>query len=220
MKKIFMLALAALIATAVCAEENAGVGFLGMGAAAPFYNVRVDGDGARMMNGALVDFSYLFTNKNTGFTVRANIAGGAVWTDDIPYYNGDKERGGATLFDVGLGYAFIRTDATVLSLCGDIAYLNYSFTDSADGVTYPNGKSLSDVENIASLWGLGANMSFVKRFAEHLSFYANVGAYYLLGAETLQYSGEHDDVTYALSEARSILGRFMVYPSVGLCWKL
>lgn len=220
MKKVCALIAALVMSVAAFAEGN-WQSYWGVGVTAPVYHQKVKHDGSRSVFGAMADIGMLGVNTNNGFTLKFDFGVGWGTTDDIPLYDDSRKHGVTSNSDVGFGYSFIRSDDMVLSLLGTFGVSTYSF-EGSKSITYGSDNlKLSDSDVSGYGFGLGAEVSLIKRLGDSLHLFANVGARYIIdGDETTEYSGEHDDIGYSVSFRRDTKGGFAVTPTIGLCWSL
>lgn len=221
MKKVCAVLGVLLLGVAAFAESGNWQSYIGAGVTVPVYQHKVKDDGSRTLFGALADIGVFGVNTNNGFTFKADFAAGWGTTADIPLYDDSRKHGFASNIEGGIGYSFIRSSDTVLSVLGTFGAGSYSF-EGSKSITYGSDNlKLSDSDVVGYGFGLGAEVSLIKRLGEKLHLFANVGARYVIdGYETTEYSGDHDDIEYAVSFKRSTDGGFAVTPTIGLYWSL
>ena len=191
--------------------------FVGASAVFPCYYARVNKNGSRKLVGVGIAENNMIVDGEGGLTVKLDFTGEAVWTDDIPYFDGEIEQGASFTADLCIGYAFVRRAGGVLALCGSAAVLHYCYTDSGNAIY--GGKTLSTIDIDAWFCGLGADLIAIKCMGKSVSLFVDVSAYYLFGQETLTYSDDYDGATYAFSVKRNVFAGVTLLPAVGVCWK-
>lgn len=231
MKKLIALMAAFALSALAMAEGESNVQpaadddnilfFSGFGIMAPYFRVHADGDGSRNLAGVLICNRNTTVDKEFGLTLKLDFGVGGLWIDTLPYTKSDDKIGASFSVELGAGHAFARTEDTVFAVCANIALLDYFFSDSSDFI-YSNGETserLSDANINAILCGLGGDMQFIKRLGGNTYFFADVGAYYLLGMETCEYASKHSDATCGVFTKRAVYGTVAVTPSLGLLWR-
>ena len=214
MKKIITILSAFVFGAMVFAEgsEKNYDSFIGAGVSGIFSNYKVDDDGSRKNLGGGFDLSLFTVNKENGFSLKADFGAGFVTTKDFP--NMGREKGLYTVLNGGAGYSFLHTEDTIFSVFGMCSIGRTFFTDDS------NVSSYSDMSFKQLTYGVGADVTFMKRVENRLYLFANVGARFEMGTESVTYSNEKNNVTSYSGVTRDILGNFSVTPTIGLTWKL
>ncbi len=222
MKKLFASVIIALVsASGIFAEEfkDRFTGMLGGGVSVPVSHLKVKDDGFRDSTSVLLDFSAMLVAKKSGFTMKIDEGVGAASVKGIPYFDNDREWGAGSNSTLAFGYSFVRSEDTIFSLCGSFAVHSYDISDKNGKLVY-DGRTLKDVTVSGSTFGIGLDLTFVKRLGEHFSVFMDVGAWYdFYGIEEISYEDEHDNVTTKISFSRDIFGRVNATPTLGLCYK-
>ncbi|WP_191013438.1 hypothetical protein [Treponema zioleckii] len=214
MKKIITILSALVLGTAVFADgsEKNYDSFIGAGLSGVFSNYKVDDDGSRKNIGGGFDLSLLTVNKENGFSLKADFGAGIVTTEDFP--NMGRETGLYTVLNAGAGYSFLHTEDTIFSVFGMCSIGRNLFNDDS------NIPAFSDMSFKQLTYGIGADVTFMKRVGSQVYLFANVGARFEMGTESVTYSNEKNNVSSYSGTTRDILGNVSVTPTIGVSYKL
>lgn len=197
--------------------EEKWANFSGMGVMGAYYNHDVRHGGGRKSVGTLFDFSEVVVNMENGLTLRADWGVfGEVSCDDVDSFGDGRDTLNAMDFSCGVGYSFIRTKTTSLSLCGIFGFSWHTRTKNCEYEF--GGKKFDELEYSAYMFGVGLNLGLQKKIGEHFGFFANAGVrYQFYGEEKISYSDGHETET-AISYTNDIFGKIAVIPALGFSW--
>ena len=217
MKKIIAMLLASVVAFTAVAEEAKGSLYAGAGLSGLYSNLNVKDDGSRSVMGGGLNLGFLSVNNLSGLTSKIDCTFGASSTADIP--NEDRLTGFLFAANFEMGYSFIRSEDTVLSLLGVLSATSSSY--NGDNENALGFVKLGD-ENISLVsLGIGADVAFIQRISNNLHFYASANTRYIWSVdEDRKLSSEDDGVTYYTGITRTGTGKIEVQPTLGVMWKI
>ncbi len=205
-------------------ENNAGVGFT-----LPYSKIGVDEKGVdditQLAFGA--NGFYLGVHES-GFTVKTDLTAALTTSKDVNIQDHKTNAGFMTNTSIGLGYSFRPNDNWLISITGMFGMDASFFGDYEDDVEYNYDDvrdKRADYERTLGLvtMNVGADIFARYKIGEHIGFFTNLSARYLLGGwsedETrYTYNSGRRDRTDKKSDKSDLLGYFRVQPTIGVCW--
>lgn len=209
MKKIFAIALAALVGTLLSAGNFRNT--IGVGGTFPVTSLSGEFEGGSELDitqaGAGFDLTWLGVNTRNGLTFKVDIGGDFLSSDDFEGAS-DPDSAWEAGIAFGAGYSFMRTDRLTLAVPGmlGVTYGEYSWD-----LDYPMLFHWFDYLTM----NIGADVLAKYQFTRHFGVFASLGFRFEFGELMEHLTGM--TIQGALEDNVTVTG-FRFVPTVGLSW--
>ncbi|MCR5725622.1 MAG: hypothetical protein K6G80_11105 [Treponema sp.] len=225
MKKIALIALAAMLTGAAFAQEKdysakTWTNDIGISLSVPVMQYKVDGNTIKQW-AISFDAMYMGVHKN-GFTVKASTGGGTANSGSITFGDDDDSPFGSFVRgDLGAGYSFVHDNGFTFSALAMFGVEAATYETKAKSYTHPY---FGDVDRsyTAALVGitLGADITAAWYTKEHFGYFVNIAARYIPLAGLVSGTKYEDgDLTYSESLTSTGHGLFSITPACGVLWR-
>ena len=217
MKKIIALVVTALVSASAVFAGNFEHS-LGIGATFPISSVSFDEDyiDDASQTGVGFDLTYLAIHNNNNITFKMDFAYSAISSDDVV---SDPDATHDIMFDLGLGYTFLKNERFTLSALGMLG-MSLSGYDWTYKYSYLGQPCTVDALAAWMTFDIGADLVGKVKFTDHFGMFANLGFRYGIGVWDRYYAeGKiNGKKVVDIDENLNIAGAFKFIPTIGVSW--
>ncbi|MBQ6780297.1 MAG: hypothetical protein IJP62_03580 [Treponema sp.] len=156
-----------------------------------------------------------------GFTFKASESVGIATSNDMPKIGPSKADVGVfSNLDVGAGWTFIQNGKMTLSALGMLGMYLAAYPKTDEETILGKKHEYSYTAGVV-MFDVGADLYFSYKIGNHWGLFANIaGRYLIAGTEFGSIEDKEDKTTTTTTiDMGDLRGKFMIQPTIGVCWK-